>query len=43
VLHLTVAGADDQPLESEGELLRNLGATLRRYGDPQLALPAVYS
>ncbi len=35
-LHLTIAGADDVPIDTTSDLYRNLGAALRRYGDPEL-------
>jgi hypothetical protein len=37
-LHLTLAGADDIPLEPDGELLANLRAACLRFGDPLLPL-----
>lgn len=36
VVHLTVAGVDDAPLDPGSELLRDLIAALARYGDPRL-------
>lgn len=35
-LHLTIAGADDLPIDTTSDLYRNLGAALLRYGDPEL-------
>jgi hypothetical protein len=34
IVHLTIAGADDIPIEYHSDLYRNLTAALRRYGDP---------
>jgi predicted phage baseplate assembly protein len=34
VVHLTIAGADDIPIEDSSDLYRNLVAALRRQGDP---------
>lgn len=34
VVHVTVAGVDDIPLEPAGELLENLRSTFTKYGDP---------
>jgi predicted phage baseplate assembly protein len=34
IVHLTVAGADDIPIEYHSDLYRNLTAALRRFGDP---------
>ncbi|GLW46325.1 hypothetical protein Stsp02_19870 [Streptomyces sp. NBRC 14336] len=36
VLHITVAGADDAPLDASSALLDALRSALRRYGDPLL-------
>lgn len=33
---VTVAGADDQPVNEGSDLMRNLSAALRRFGDPRL-------
>jgi predicted phage baseplate assembly protein len=38
LVHLTVAGADDIPIDVESDLYRNLLAALRRYGDPDLPI-----
>lgn len=38
VIHLTVAGADDAPLDPASELMQNLRQALLRYGDPDLPL-----
>lgn len=35
-LHLTIAGAEDGPIDTTSDLYRNLGVALRRYGDPEL-------
>lgn len=34
VVHLTIAGIDDIPIDPGSDLYRNLGAALRRHGDP---------
>lgn len=34
IVHLTIAGADDIPIETHSDLYRNLMAALRRFGDP---------
>ena len=34
IVHLTIAGADDIPIEYHSDLYRNLTAALRRFGDP---------
>lgn len=34
LVHLTIAGIDDIPLDPDSDLCRNLGAALRRRGDP---------
>lgn len=34
IVHLTIAGADDIPIETHSDLYRNLSAALRRFGDP---------
>ncbi len=34
IVHLTIAGADDIPIEETSDLYRNLSEALRRYGDP---------
>jgi len=34
IVHLTIAGADDIPIETHSDLYRNLTAALRRFGDP---------
>lgn len=36
IVQVTVAGADDIPIEETSELYNNLLAALRQYGDPQL-------
>jgi predicted phage baseplate assembly protein len=38
LVHLTIAGADDIPIDVESDLYRNLLAALRRYGDPDLPI-----
>lgn len=38
VVHLTVAGIDDEPIDETSELYLNLVASLRRYGDPHQPL-----
>ena len=35
VVHLTIAGVDDIPIEPTSDLYRNLHRALRRYGDPR--------
>jgi hypothetical protein len=37
IVHLTIAGADDIPIETHSDLYRNLTAALRRFGDPYQA------
>jgi hypothetical protein len=34
MVHLTIAGADDIPIETHSDLYRNLTQALRRFGDP---------
>jgi predicted phage baseplate assembly protein len=34
IVHLTIAGADDIPIEPHSDLLRHLTSALRRFGDP---------
>jgi predicted phage baseplate assembly protein len=34
IVHLTIAGVDDIPIEPHSDLYRNLVAALRRFGDP---------
>lgn len=34
IVHLTIAGVDDIPIETHSDLYRNLTEALRRYGDP---------
>lgn len=34
VVHLTIAGVDDIPIDRYGDLYRNLARSVRRYGDP---------
>ena len=36
IVHITVAGAEDIPIDPESDPYRNLIAALRRYGDPDL-------
>jgi hypothetical protein len=38
VVCVTVAGADDIPIETTSDLYRNLGAALHRFGDPYLPI-----
>lgn len=38
LLHLTIAGADDAPIEARSDLYRNLLLALNRFGDPRLPL-----
>ncbi|SHG51769.1 putative baseplate assembly protein [Massilia sp. CF038] len=38
VVHLTIAGVDDQPIDDNSDLLRNLRAALRLNGDPALPI-----
>ena len=38
LVHLTIAGVDDIPIEPTSDLYRNLRRALRRYGDPRLAV-----
>ncbi|HEY0233206.1 MAG TPA: putative baseplate assembly protein, partial [Dokdonella sp.] len=38
IVHLTVAGIGDEPIDDTSDLYLNLVAALRRYGDPHLAL-----
>lgn len=38
VVHLTIAGAEDAPIDTASELFRNLMRALRRLGDPGVAL-----
>ena len=35
ILHLTLAGIDDNPIDLDSELIRNLMESLRRFGDPR--------
>lgn len=37
-VHVTIAGADDEPIELTSDLYRNLFSALHRYGDPWLAV-----
>ncbi|HXV81014.1 MAG TPA: putative baseplate assembly protein, partial [Candidatus Binatia bacterium] len=37
IVHLTIVGADDIPIETHSDLYRNLAAALRRFGDPYQA------
>ena len=36
LVHVTIAGADDAPIEEDSELLRNLRLSLVQFGDPAL-------
>jgi predicted phage baseplate assembly protein len=36
LVHVTIAGADDIPVDPQSDLFLNLGAALRRFGDPAL-------
>ena len=38
LIHLTIAGADDIPIDRNSGLYRNLNAALRRFGDPDQPL-----
>lgn len=38
LVHVTIAGADDIPVETTSDLYRNLYAALHRYGDPYLPI-----
>ena len=38
LVHVTIAGADDIPIETSSDLYRNLVEALHRYGDPYLPL-----
>jgi predicted phage baseplate assembly protein len=38
LVHLTVAGADDIPIDETSDLYRNLSKALRDFGDPQQAI-----
>ncbi len=38
LMHITIAGADDIPIDPTSDLYRNLLAALRRYGDPGLPI-----
>jgi predicted phage baseplate assembly protein len=38
LVHVTIAGADDIPIETTSDLYRNLYAALHRYGDPYLPI-----
>lgn len=38
LVHLTIAGADDIPIEPSSDLYRNLTIALRQFGDPDLAI-----
>lgn len=38
LIHLTIAGADDIPIDRNSDLYRNLNAALRRFGDPDQPL-----
>jgi predicted phage baseplate assembly protein len=36
LVHVTIAGADDIPIDETGDLFQNLRAALRKFGDPDL-------
>ena len=38
LVHVTIAGVDDAPVDETSDLFRNLDAALHRYGDPALPL-----
>jgi len=38
VVHVTIAGADDIPIDQTSDLYQNLGAALHDYGDPSLPI-----
>jgi hypothetical protein len=38
VVHLTIAGVDDIPIDANSDLLRNLRSALRLFGDPALPI-----
>lgn len=38
LVHVTIAGVDDAPIDASSDLYRNLFAALHRYGDPWLAV-----
>lgn len=38
LVHLTIAGVDDIPIDANSDLLRNLRTALRLYGDPALPI-----
>jgi len=38
VVHLTIAGVDDIPIDASSDLLRNLRAAMKLYGDPALPI-----
>jgi predicted phage baseplate assembly protein len=41
LVHVTIAGEDDIPIADNSDLLKNLPAALRRFGDPRQPLQAV--
>lgn len=41
LVHITIAGVDDAPIDADGDLYRNLLAALRRLGDPELPIEIV--
>lgn len=41
LVHVTIAGADDIPIDETSDLFRNLSQSLRRFGDPALPLQLV--
>jgi predicted phage baseplate assembly protein len=36
LVHVTIAGVDDAPIDETSDLFRNLGLAMRRFGDPAL-------
>jgi hypothetical protein len=38
LVHITIAGVDDIPIDETTDLFRNLGQALRRFGDPALPI-----
>ncbi len=38
LVHVTIAGVDDVPIDPSSDLYRNLGIALRAYGDPDLPI-----
>ena len=39
LVHVTIAGADDIPIDATSDLFRNLSQALRKFGDPSVAAP----